>query len=168
VLRLELWLPVRLHVAGLRVAHAVRLRWWRMARLGARRSTVRGVRVLAIDPAGRVLLIRHSYGSAGWMLPGGGLAPGEDAAVGGRREVLEETAVAVADALVLGRTDAPDSIHESWLVAGWSADDPVPDGREIVAAGWFAADALPDPVSPRLAAGLPEWITAAQAARRAG
>jgi 8-oxo-dGTP pyrophosphatase MutT (NUDIX family) len=163
VLRLEHWLPARLHIAGLQIAHAVRVRWWRIS--GRR---VRGVRVLAIDPYGRVLLIRHSYGSAGWMLPGGGLAGDEDVALGGCREVLEETAVAVADPIVLGRTDAPDSIHESWLVAGWSADDPVPDGREIVAAGWFALDRLPDPIAPWLAAQIAERITAAQAARPSG
>jgi hypothetical protein len=70
--------------------------------------------------------------------------------------------------VALGRTDAPDSVHETWLVAGWSADDPVPDGREILGAGWFDLADLPQPLGRQYAERLPGWITAAQAARQAG
>jgi ADP-ribose pyrophosphatase YjhB (NUDIX family) len=161
VLRLEILLPARLHIAGLRVAHAVRLRWWRVAR-----RRVRGVRVLVIDGTGRILLIRHSYGSGQWMLPGGGLGAGEDVLAGAARELVEETSVRLSDPILLGRTDAPDSVHETWLAAGWSDDHPVPDGREIIAAGWFAPSELPQPIGARFAEHLGLWVTAAQAARR--
>jgi 8-oxo-dGTP pyrophosphatase MutT (NUDIX family) len=52
------------------------------------------VRVLLIDPAGRLLLIKvvaFDGGDPVWFLPGGGLEPGESAEVAARREVAEET-----------------------------------------------------------------------------
>ena len=63
-------LPAPLHIAGLRLAHALRRRWWRLARLLGR-APVRGCRVLVLDREERVLLIRHSYGERHWTLPGG-------------------------------------------------------------------------------------------------
>ncbi|RZJ94873.1 MAG: NUDIX domain-containing protein, partial [Brevundimonas sp.] len=55
----------------------------------ATRGMTLGVRTLARDEAGRVLLVKHTY-LAGWWLPGGGVDKGEttqDAAV---RELREE------------------------------------------------------------------------------
>ena len=43
-------IPAPLHRAGLRLAHAVRRRWWRLAR-----PRLTGVCVVACDDAGRVL-----------------------------------------------------------------------------------------------------------------
>ena len=156
-------LPAPLHVAGLRLAHAVRLRWWRIAG-----RAVRGCRVLVLDSEERVLLIRHSYGSSHWMLPGGGLSAGEDPVAGGHRELAEEVAIRLTASVLLGRTDDPRSVHETHLVAGWSDDQPVPDGREIVAAAFFALHDLPSPMPEELAARLPDWLTAARAARPPG
>ncbi|MFD1721212.1 NUDIX hydrolase [Amnibacterium endophyticum] len=53
-------------------------------------------RVLLIDPAGRVLLLRGGDSAAPeagswWITPGGGLEPGEDARAAAIREVEEET-----------------------------------------------------------------------------
>lgn len=56
----------------------------------ATRGMTLGVRVVATDADGRVLLVKHTY-LAGWWLPGGGVDRGEttqDAAV---RELREET-----------------------------------------------------------------------------
>ena len=156
-------LPPPVHVAALRIAHAVRLRWWRLAG-----QAVRGCRVLVLDHEERVLLIRHSYGSGHWMLPGGGLSRGEDPVAGASRELAEEVAMTLSRAVLLGRTDDLLSVHETHLVAGWSADLPVPDGREILAAGFFAATDLPQPVPDALARRLPDWITAAKVARPEG
>ena len=157
---LERLLPAPLHIAGLRLAHAVRLRWWR---LSGRR--VRGCRVLVLDVGERVLLIRHSYGSGEWMLPGGGLGASEDPESGALREVAEETAVHLHAVVPLGRIDDPLSRHETHLIAGWTkAAAPRPDRREIIEAAFFAADALPEGLAPRLAERLPGWITAAASA----
>jgi len=155
-------LPVGLHVAGLRLAHAVRRRWWKLSG-----GAVRGCRVLVLDKRSRVLLIRHSYGSGEWMLPGGGLSRREDPLAGARREVGEECAIALEQAVMLGRTDDPQSQHETHLVAGWTGDEPRPDGREVIAAAFFASDALPARCHPDLGERLARWITAAKAARRA-
>lgn len=163
MLRLRHILPARAHIAGLRVAHAVRVQWWRIARV-----TVRGCRVLVLNGAGQVLLIRHSYGSGEWMLPGGGLARGEDPLTGGLREVWEETRVRLDPAVELGCFTDPVSRHEAFLLAGWTADEPCADGREIVEARFFAAHALPETTSAKLRERLPGWITAATTARPAG
>ncbi len=160
MLRLTRILPARAHIAGLRVAHAVRVRWWRDSR-----CTVRGCRVLVLDPAGRVLLIRHSYGTGDWMLPGGGLGRSEDPVRGGCREVQEETGCRLDHAVSLGRTDDPLSASESYLIAGWTADEPRADGRELTAARFFPVDGLPARLAGRLASALPEMVKAASSAR---
>ena len=67
-------IPAPAHRTVLRIAHGLRLRWWRM-----RKPRLAGCRVLALDREDRVLLVRHSYGSGKWMPPGGGLTRGEDA-----------------------------------------------------------------------------------------
>ncbi len=52
----------------------------------------RAVRVLLIDEAGRVLLVRVQDGGAPWWwTPGGGIEPGETDDDAARREIAEET-----------------------------------------------------------------------------
>lgn len=60
-----------------------------------RRGMTLGVRVMAVDGAGRVLLIRHTY-SPGWLFPGGGVERGETIWQAGARELQEEAAVTLA------------------------------------------------------------------------
>lgn len=51
-------------------------------------------RVILLDPADRVLLMRYDDGPPNgihWSTPGGGLNPGEDFAAGAARELAEET-----------------------------------------------------------------------------
>ena len=66
-------IPAPLHRALLRWAHRARKRWFRWAR-----PRTGGVAVVGLDEGERVLLVRHSYGSGRWCLPGGGLRRGED------------------------------------------------------------------------------------------
>jgi acetyl-CoA carboxylase carboxyl transferase subunit beta len=55
-----------------------------------------GVRVILFDEAGRVLLVRQRHEERDiWMLPGGGIEDGEDAARAAAREALEETGLVV-------------------------------------------------------------------------
>lgn len=134
-------IPAPLHRALLRLAHAARLAFWR--RTGA---TVRGCNVLACDPQGRVLLVRHSYhDSEKWTLPGGGLRRGEDPVAAGARELEEETGCVLTSGEHIGTDTRP---RGGWtnvveLIAGTTASVPRPDGREIIEARFFAPGALP-------------------------
>jgi 8-oxo-dGTP pyrophosphatase MutT (NUDIX family) len=111
----------------------------------------RGVKALVRDPAGRVLLVRHSYGRTDlWMLPGGGIGGSETIEAAVRREVMEEVGcalerldyVAPYAARAEGRRD---TVH---LFRARTRDTPVADAVEIAEARFFAPDALPDTVSP--------------------
>ncbi|WP_408591862.1 NUDIX domain-containing protein [Novosphingobium sp.] len=136
-------IPAPLHRALLRLAQRVRLRWW-----GLRRLEQCGTNALVFDPAGRLLLVRHSYHHPDrWLLPGGGMARAEAPAIAAAREVLEETACRVADPLWFATLRRP--MPHGWtnrleLVWGTTADTPRADGRELLEAAFFALDALPD------------------------
>jgi len=156
-------IPAPAHRVVLRLAHGVRRRWWFVLR-----PRLTGCRVLAFDSEGRVLLVRHSYGSGKWMPPGGGLQRGEDPLAAAQRELLEEVGctlqwaahIELAEELLNG---AGNSVH---VIVGDTLDPAVADGREIIEARFFASHELPDPMPRMFCERLPEWITAATAARR--
>lgn len=149
-------IPPGLHRAGLRLAHGVRRRWWRLARV-----QLEGCQVIARDSEGRVLLIRHSYGSGNWMLPGGGIGRGEAPLAAALRELTEETALVLEHPRSLAVQDEPlyGTINRVHLFGGTVRGDARCDGREVVEARFFAPDALPDRLSPTLARHLPGWLT---------
>lgn len=143
-----------MHRAGLRLAHALRKRWWKL-----RRPMLFGCRVLVLDAEARVLLVRHSYGMGRWMLPGGGIKRGEDPIAAAKRELREETACEIVGAWLLETLseDLQGARHTVHVVAGLSHSEPKPDGREIVAARYFAIDQLPDPLALHLDGVLLRW-----------
>ncbi|WEK47988.1 MAG: NUDIX domain-containing protein [Candidatus Andeanibacterium colombiense] len=148
---IERLVPAPLHRAALRLAHRLRKLWWRT---GVPRLA--GVVVLARDPAGRVLLVRHSYGAGMWTLPGGGLHRGEDPARAAAREFAEELRCATGPLTLLEIHEgtlhgAPNRLHVFTCV---TAETPAPDGREILEARFFAVDALPQNRGGRVALGL--------------
>ena len=134
-------LPGPLHRLALRCAHAARLAWWRV-----RRPDLHGCNVIAVNRAGEVLLVQHSYQAPGrWMLPGGGIARGESAEAAAVREMREETACRIARAReieveIVPLSGARNHVH---LVACTTDDPPMADGREVVRAAFFRRDALP-------------------------
>ena len=154
-------IPAPLHRLALRLAHGVRRRWWWMFRV-----RLEGCRVLALDSAGRVLLVRHSYGSGAWLLPGGGIARGETPLAAAQRELTEETGLSLAHARCLAVIDEPlyGTVNRVHLVCGEAQGELRCDGREVIAAQFFVAGDWPDGLSPRLAAQLDGWIEQARTA----
>lgn len=117
-------------------------------RAAFRPALMLGVRLLAFDGEGRVLLVRHSY-LPGRHLPGGAVEPGETAREAAVREAREE------GGLVL---DAPPALVNLYRlpttgrldhIALFRADGvrQAPEGRparlEILEAAFFPPDALP-------------------------
>jgi ADP-ribose pyrophosphatase YjhB (NUDIX family) len=145
----------------LRLAHALRKRWWRIAK-----PYLRGCRIIALDNGDRVLLVRHAYGSGSWMTPGGGLNRGEAPIAGAMRELREETRCILHEPVEIALSEEPlhGTLNGVHIVAGRTASTPRADGREIVEARFFPADALPVDMPPMFRAHLPAWITAAIAA----
>lgn len=150
-------LPPALHRAGLRLAHRIRHRYRKMFR-----PALAGVSVFASDGAGRLLLVRHSYGSGAWSLPGGGMKAGEDPLDAARREMAEEIGCALVDTCVLETlaetiSGAP---HSAYLVAARIASEPRPDGREVVEARFFTPGEWPEPLSPLAKRRIAVWQNA--------
>lgn len=135
-------LPPPLHRALLRIGQPIRLRVW-----GLMRREMRGCGVLAFDHAGRLLLVRHSYHERDrWLLPGGGLARGEDPASAAARELLEEAGCRLLGATWVGtdlRRMPGGWINRIELVSGTCEGTPHADGREVAEAAFFPLDALP-------------------------
>jgi len=148
-------IPARLHRRLYRVAYWARSLWWRTLR-----PTVHGCRIVALDDAGRVLLVRQSYGPSAWVTPGGSMGRGEDPVVCAKRELAEETGCTLtAPRKVAQLLERPmGAFNVVHVVVGRAGGTLQADHREVDEAGWFALDALPLEVSPGIAAGLPAWI----------
>ncbi|GJE59135.1 NUDIX domain-containing protein [Methylobacterium trifolii] len=122
----------------------------RLFHLGALslRGMTLGVRGAAIDPQGRVCLVRHTYMS-GWYLPGGGVERGEAAADAMEREFREEAEIVLAGPLRLhgfyrnATASARDHVA-LFLAPAFTVAGPKAPDREIAACGFFPLDALPD------------------------
>lgn len=150
-------IPAGSHRRLLRLAHRLRKLWWRV-----RRPRIVGCRVLALDEEGRVLLVRHSYGSGRWMPPGGGMRRDEEVLAAAARELQEEVGCAIEGAVEVATVEerlhgARNRVH---VVAGRVAGLHRPDGREILEAGFFALGALPGHMPDYLREGLPAWVKA--------
>jgi ADP-ribose pyrophosphatase YjhB (NUDIX family) len=120
--------------------------WWRFSR-----SVTLGVRGVACDEAGRVLLVRHTY-TKGWHLPGGGVEHRETAADAVVREMAEEGGVqAVSTPRLIGfyanhANFANDHIA-LYRIDSWRPCAPKRDA-EIAERNFFPIDALPEDITP--------------------
>ncbi len=132
-------IPPILHRFLLRIAHALRILWWRWAK-----PDLSGVNVLILSGEGKVLLVRHSYEAEKWTLPGGGLQRGELPAAAVSRELSEELDCAVAELTPIGVDD--NQLYGARCVthvfACTVSGEPQVDGREVIEAAYY------DPYSP--------------------
>lgn len=151
--------------APTRLFRAARARWG----LAVRAVTL-GVRALAFDAQGRVLLVRHGY-AKGWHLPGGAVELGETAEEAAMRELLEETGVIAEGRPKLvglfynpafgGRDHVVLFLFERFVIG----PKPAP-GHEIAEAGWFSREALPADTTPATRRRLAERDAGAEPAAR--
>lgn len=129
-----------------RLMYPVARLWWTL------RAPVRiGVRGIVLDQEGRVLLVRHSYGSEGWGFPGGGPGRRERLAETIVREVREETGVRCQVEKLLG---VYDSFHEGksdhvalFVCRAANGSQPRQTSPEIVASGFYSLNDLPSQAS---------------------
>jgi ADP-ribose pyrophosphatase YjhB (NUDIX family) len=98
--------------------------------------------VIAVDDAGRVLVVRTTYLGPQWMLPGGRVERRESPKAAAERETLEETGLRVR----VGRLRAVDARYSQGV--SFIFDGEVTGGRlepqfgEIAEAGWIPRDEI--------------------------
>jgi ADP-ribose pyrophosphatase YjhB (NUDIX family) len=121
-----------------------------------------GVRAIALDEAGRVFLVRHTY-IPGFFLPGGGVERGETALVSLERELAEEGGLEMTEpATLLGFYFNPRHSrrdHVALYLARNVRQSQVrtPDW-EIAESGFYAPDSLPETATESTRARIAEFL----------
>lgn len=114
----------------------------RSIRVSQRKFTVSAAAVILNDKR-EVLLLNHVLRPySDWGLPGGFLGPGEQPEEAIRREIREETGIALEN-LRMVRIRTIDK-HVEIMYTATSRDAPEVKSREIISLGWFAGDKLPE------------------------
>lgn len=111
------------------------------------RGKTLGVRGVAVDGDGRVLLVKHTY-LAGWWLPGGGVDRGETTQAAVVRELREEGGLIARGEPTLLSVHSNERFFPGDHVVVFRIDAFDMGERtshgEIAEIGWFHPDALPD------------------------
>ncbi|QTN19399.1 NUDIX domain-containing protein [Brevundimonas sp. AJA228-03] len=112
----------------------------------ATRGMTLGVRAVAVDDRGRVMLVRHTY-LHGWWLPGGGVDRGETCLDAAARELFEETGLRATAPGRLLSLHSNERFFRGDHVAVYRFDEFTPGERthhgEIAETGWFDPKDLP-------------------------
>lgn len=123
-----------------------------------------GVLAIVMDEENRVLLFRHTYRPfAPWGLPSGVLKPDESLEDSMRREVMEESGLAIEfQEMLRTRASSRPRRVDVWMRYRSLGGKPAPRSAEIDDARFFPLDQLPDLIAeqraflddlPRLARG---------------
>jgi len=144
----------RLHMGLGRLAILTRLRFSLPLSLG--------VKLLATNAAGEVLLVRHSY-VPGLALPGGAVEPGETTREAAVREAIEETGVEIPDPPRLFHVYLNRALANRDHIVLYTARDvrqPRPPGPrpEILSARFYDPANLPEDVTPATRARIAEVL----------
>lgn len=140
--------------AGLRGYLAVRTVGWFFTR-----PRTRGVRAIALTPAGRLVLVRHSY-IDGWHLPGGGQHAGESAQAAVLRELREEAGmVSHGSVRLLGTLQHRPNFRRDTVTLALvtQVEFAFRPSLEIVAAAAFDPNTLPDGTTAATRRRIAEW-----------
>lgn len=147
-------IPPALHRFILRIAHRLRHRWrsWR-------KSPINGCSVIVTNMEGSILMLRHSYGSGAWSLPGGGIGRRENAEDAARREVREELGIELGELTAIGVIEEviSGSPHTAHVFSAIALFHPKPDRREVIEAHFFPRHSLPEPQSDLTRARMALW-----------
>ncbi|MGH2869731.1 MAG: NUDIX hydrolase [Solirubrobacteraceae bacterium] len=109
------------------------------------RPEVTGVKCL-ITHGDQILLVRHTYGSRAWDLPGGTMRRGEPPLDAARREMNEELGIEGTDWVDVGRVRGRESRRNDTIycfATELPEPDVTPDPVELATARWFPRGALP-------------------------
>lgn len=110
-----------------------------------------GVQALVFDPAGRLLLLRHTYkGHYPWGLPGGGMARGETLTGAIIRETREEAGLQVSIVRLLGIETHPSRLLIEVFYLCRAQGGHFEANAEISDYAYFDPAALPADIEPRL------------------
>lgn len=132
----------------------------------ATRGMTLGVRGVAVDGEGRVLLVKHTY-VHGWWLPGGGVERGQTAEDALIREMREEAGLIVEGRPVLVSVHSNERYFRGDHVLVYRMDRFTMTDRtshgEIAEVGWFDPADLPDDTHRATRARLAEVFGGGQA-----
>lgn len=109
-----------------------------------------GSAAVIVNIIGEVLLVKHTYGTCNWEIPGGRAEEGESPVDTAIREVREETGIAVVTQHMTGYyyDASAGGLHFVFrCVVQEGTAGAVPDGREISECGYWRPEALPRPIS---------------------
>jgi 8-oxo-dGTP pyrophosphatase MutT (NUDIX family) len=150
---------------GYRLALLALRAWWTV-----RRPRTDGVRCV-LRRGDAFVLVRHTYGDTGWMLPGGRIQRGESPLATAAREVRQELGVTATGWRELGYVAPrrgyrrgsraqPFRRHGTYYVTAEVATPSLaPRATELHEAGWFTLAELPPGCSDALALPLARaWL----------
>ncbi|WP_308635704.1 NUDIX hydrolase [Paenibacillus silvisoli] len=108
-----------------------------------------GAAAVITNSEGQVLLVKHNYGKFNWELPGGLSEQNESAQETAKREVLEETGLAVSVGRLTGVYYEPrnDMHHFVFICRVLGDQPPQPDAAEVTECRYYDIDELPRPIS---------------------